>query len=716
MKKGKGTSKCDNARIEAFVRDQLPVDEQAILEQHLDSCEKCQHDLDDHSADDDVWEKASRYLHEQAETFGTEPTELGRDVRQVLQWLAPTDDPRMLGRVASYEALGVVGSGGMGVVLKAIDPGLNRVVAIKVLAPHLATSLTARKRFAREAQAAAAITHDNVIDIYSVSEFNGLPYLVMPYARGPSLQKRLDERGPLQLEEILRIGQQIAAGLAAAHDQGLIHRDIKPANILLSDDVDRLLITDFGLARTVDDSSVTRTGVISGTPQYMSPEQARGEHLDARSDLFSLGSLLYASCTGRVPFQAESNYGVLHKIMEDQPPSIHQLNPAIPDWLCGMISKLHAKRPGDRYQTAEHVSELIKRSLAHVQDPMSVPPPAKVDSAVPGVAPSGKAKLMAFAVLLACGFLIVSLALSILENNSVDNVDLSSQTQDQESDNEADAGQNVDVVDPAEVDRVTRKRLSAVIAAIHSFADDHGGKLPPAAVPNPNLPFERQLSGFVLLLPYFGVKPSYLDDTRWDKVRLDDEQMAMAVKVYESIDLERAWDDSVNLPAARTAMPVFFTPGTKPAFDALGYGVTNLAMIRGYGGRDNGAFPLGQQVAFYDPDRSVPQISDGASETLAIGQIAIRLGPWTAASDATSRHVFHPSEALSDSSFGGSFGGAAYFVRCDGSILFVDLAGSTALGLEALVSRAGRDHEQVQGNTRLYDSATQYIEAHSIPR
>ena len=139
----------------------------------------------------------------------------------------------MLGRLGTYEVVGVVGSGGMGVVLKAFDAALNRYVAIKVLAPHLGNSGAARKRFSREAQAAAAVVHDNVMEIYGVADTAGLSYLVMPYVRGPSLQRRLDDDGPLALVEILRIGMQAAAGLAAAHAQGLVHRDVKPANILL---------------------------------------------------------------------------------------------------------------------------------------------------------------------------------------------------------------------------------------------------------------------------------------------------------------------------------------------------------------------------------------------------------------------------------------------------------------------------------------------------
>ena len=158
----------------------------------------------------------------------------------------------------------------MSIVFKGFDSALNRYVAIKVMSPHLATSESARQRFAREAQAAAAVVHDNVIAIHHVRGDAELPYLVMPYERGNSLQKRLDERGPLELAEILRIGMQSAAGLAAAHVQGLVHRDVKPGNILLTENVERVKLTDFGLARAVDDASLTRTGMIAGTPQYLS--------------------------------------------------------------------------------------------------------------------------------------------------------------------------------------------------------------------------------------------------------------------------------------------------------------------------------------------------------------------------------------------------------------------------------------------------------------
>ena len=169
---------------------------------------------------------------------------------------------------------------------------------MKVLAPFLAGSGAARKRFAREARAAAAVVHEHVVAIHDVKSEGESPFLVMQYVAGESLQQRIDREGPLDLCEILRIGMQTASGLAAAHSQGLVHRDVKPSNVLLEEDVDRALLSDFGLARAADDASLTQTGFHPGTPQYMSPEQARGDLVDCRSDLFSLGSVMYVMCTG----------------------------------------------------------------------------------------------------------------------------------------------------------------------------------------------------------------------------------------------------------------------------------------------------------------------------------------------------------------------------------------------------------------------------------
>jgi hypothetical protein len=289
-----------------------------------------------------------------------------------LDFLSPVEQPGYLGRLGPYLIIEVIGRGGMGVVLKAFDPALHRVVAIKVMAGHLAVSATARKRFLREARAAAAVCHDHVITVHAVDEANGRPYMVMQYVNGISLLERLERAGPLALPEILRIGMQTAAGLAAAHGHGLIHRDIKPANILLENGVERVKITDFGLARAADDASLSHSGQVAGTAQYMAPEQARGEPLDPRADLFSLGSVLYALCTGRPPFRAENTMAVLKRVCEDRPRPIRELNPDIPDWLVQIIGKLHAKAPVDRYQSAAEVTELLGKHLAQLQQPSVV--------------------------------------------------------------------------------------------------------------------------------------------------------------------------------------------------------------------------------------------------------------------------------------------------------------------------------------------------------
>ncbi len=247
-----------------------------------------------------------------------------------------------------------------------------------ILAPHLALSAAARKRFGREAQATAAVVNPHVMAIHAVAANAKLPYLVMPFVACESLQQRLDRQGPLDVKDVLRIGLQAASGLAAAHAQGLVHRDVKPANILLETSVDRVMLTDFGLARAIDDAALTRTGIIAGTPQYMSPEQASGDAIDHRSDLFSLGSVLYAMCTGRPPFRAETTFGVLRRIRETPPRAIREINADIPEWLERIVLKLLSKESTDRIATATEVATLLEQCLAHIQQPTTVALPATV--------------------------------------------------------------------------------------------------------------------------------------------------------------------------------------------------------------------------------------------------------------------------------------------------------------------------------------------------
>jgi serine/threonine protein kinase/regulation of enolase protein 1 (concanavalin A-like superfamily) len=300
------------------------------------------------------------------------------DSSLAMPFLDPCDSPNRLGKLGHYEVIELVGRGGMGSVLRAFDTKLVRIVAVKVMAPELAANPTAVKRFIREAQTAAAVHHDHVVTIHAIEEKHRPPYLVMQFVEGQTLQQKIDREGALDLARILRIGCQTAAGLAAAHKHGLIHRDVKPGNILLENGVERVKITDFGLARAADDVEMTQTGMIAGTPQYMSPEQAMGESIDARSDLFSLGSVLYAMCTGRPAFRAETTMGVLKRVCEDSPRPISEVNPSLPPWLSAIVAKLMAKNPADRFQSASEVAELLERHLAHLQNPAMAPRPETV--------------------------------------------------------------------------------------------------------------------------------------------------------------------------------------------------------------------------------------------------------------------------------------------------------------------------------------------------
>jgi eukaryotic-like serine/threonine-protein kinase len=209
--------------------------------------------------------------------------------------------------------------------------------------------------------------HEHVIPIHDVLTDGDTPYLVMQYVPGQSLQARVDERGPLEAKEVLRIARQAAAGLGAAHAQGVVHRDVKPANILLEESVERVLISDFGLARTVDDATLTRTGVVAGTPHYMSPEQATGQPVDHRSDLFSLGSSIYFMCTGRPPFRAEHALAILNRICNDQHRPVDEVNSDVPAELAEIVDRLLSKNPADRFRDAQEVERQLDAILVQLQ-------------------------------------------------------------------------------------------------------------------------------------------------------------------------------------------------------------------------------------------------------------------------------------------------------------------------------------------------------------
>lgn len=283
-----------------------------------------------------------------------------------LDFLEPPSDAAYLGRLGQFDVMRVLGRGGMGVVLEAFDSRLQRHVALKVLDPHLAGDEISRQRFCREARAAASITHENVVAVHQVEKSgdDGPAYLVMQLIVGESLEHRLARAAPLPLREIVRIGMQAAHGLVAAHAQGLIHRDIKPGNILLEAQGDRVKLTDFGLARVVDDVKLTQSGFVSGTPLYMAPEQALGGDADYRSDLFSLGAVLYEMCSGRPPFTGNSAVAILRQIADERHRPLRELNPEIPGWLADTVDRLLAKKPEDRIPSAVQLAELFEYEWA----------------------------------------------------------------------------------------------------------------------------------------------------------------------------------------------------------------------------------------------------------------------------------------------------------------------------------------------------------------
>lgn len=278
--------------------------------------------------------------------------------------LRRSDSPSELGWLGSYRIISVLGYGGMGVVFEAQDPELGRRVAVKAMLPDLLCRDEYKLRFLREARAAASIEHDYIVPIHQVGEQRGVPFFVMPLLKGESLDIRLSRDGRLSVREVVRIGNQIAIGLAAAHKCGLVHRDVKPANIWLEqkgDELPRVKILDFGLARLEEEESqLTHAGAIAGTPAFMAPEQARGEHSGARSDLFSLGCVLYFMATGKPPFSGRNSAAVLFAINNYHPPVPRDIDPSIPRQLEAIIERLLEKDPTLRFRSADDVAQSLQ--------------------------------------------------------------------------------------------------------------------------------------------------------------------------------------------------------------------------------------------------------------------------------------------------------------------------------------------------------------------
>jgi hypothetical protein len=280
---------------------------------------------------------------------------------EVYDFLAPPEGPDEIGRLGPYLIRRVLGIGGMGIVFLAEDPQLHRPIALKTMKPVMAASASARRRFLREARAIAGVVHDHVVSILHVGEDRGVPFLAMPFLEGETLGDRLGREGQLPPAEVRRIGREMADGLAAAHAQGVIHRDIKPANVWLEAGSGRVKLLDFGVARGVGaDARLTQSGIIVGTPAYMAPEQARGEQLDVRCDLFSLGCVLYQCCTGRQPFAGETALAALRSLELHRPKPPRVLNPLVPAPLSDLIVHLLAKDRDHRPASAREVKEALE--------------------------------------------------------------------------------------------------------------------------------------------------------------------------------------------------------------------------------------------------------------------------------------------------------------------------------------------------------------------
>ncbi len=293
-------------------------------------------------------------------------------------------DDILIGKtLGNYKIITKLGEGGMGTVYKAMQPSLNRYVAIKTLLMQYTLDVDFLNRFKREALATAALQHPNIVHIYDIAQEGGIYYIAMEYVDGGTL-KSLLEKARLGLRSVLNIVTQVCSALDAAHGQGIVHRDIKPSNILLSRD-GRALLTDFGLAKVSDTAvQLTTTGAVMGTPKYMSPEQAQGHELDYRSDLYSLGVVLYEMVTGQAPFDSPSPLAILHDHVYATPPPPSDLNASLPQTLDEPILKALAKKPEERYQRAKEMVMALRTAMKAATMKLKEEEEEAVEKKVPG--------------------------------------------------------------------------------------------------------------------------------------------------------------------------------------------------------------------------------------------------------------------------------------------------------------------------------------------
>lgn len=267
----------------------------------------------------------------------------------------------MISHLGRYEVIGELGQGAMGVVYKARDPLIDRVVAIKTINLSLAQEEKEEYegRFYQEAKAAGRLSHPNIVTIYDVGKSGDVAYIAMEFLEGRELRDILNDEQMIPVREVLDITAQVAMGLAYAHEHDIVHRDVKPSNIMVAQE-GHVKITDFGIARMASSSVHTQTGMVLGSPKYMSPEQVMGRAIDRRSDIFSLGIMLYEMLTGHSPFTGENVNAIMYQTLNAIPPMPGTLNPDVPDMLNFIVAKALAKNVDDRYQSARELAEDLR--------------------------------------------------------------------------------------------------------------------------------------------------------------------------------------------------------------------------------------------------------------------------------------------------------------------------------------------------------------------
>jgi len=415
-------------KLIALAEGKLPAGELQAAEAHLAGCEDCSttlewiklhllHKLDSNGepAPDLIDELELTDQREVPTRAFTGEVELDVDILEFSQTVTS------LGKQSEYKIVRVLGRGGYGIVLEALDTFLQRPVAIKVLKRDLANRETSRRRFIREARAGAAINHPNVVTIHGVDEAEGIPFLIMELVRGDSLRERIRREPKLDMIDVISISAQIAQGLAAAHAHGIIHRDVKPGNIMLVDDLPRVKITDFGLARVaVEDIEFTSRGLAVGTPAYMSPEQVRGEEVDARSDLFALGCVIYAMLTGHSAFFGQTALEIARRIDSFDPPPLSEVDKRVPEFLSSIVQRLLQKDRSRRYQSAAEVADVLNRHLAILNQTPTDRLPAALRAQL--LEPQTRASPLKWAIGLVALAVIAVLAISLIPRYGPDPV------------------------------------------------------------------------------------------------------------------------------------------------------------------------------------------------------------------------------------------------------------------------------------------------------